>query len=201
MVSMKKRSAWLLSMAIILWLTGCGTTKPVADSWSLPKKDGTDSGMIIGRLDFPVNKTENPEQLVLNLENIEFWNVTQVVRFGNAGVPDHIMANNYFVVPNLKPGTYQFSSFRVGNTFHGLHAEKGFTYEVKPGEIKFIGSLDYIQYDQSLLQKLGKKFNFNVKKAQKPTELEMLQWLNKTSTGSGWEPVIKKRMLELGGRP
>lgn len=111
------------------------------------------------------------------------------------------MANNYFVVPNLMPGTYRLISFRAGNLYHGLQDQDGFTYEVKAGQIKFIGSLDYLQYEQSVLQRVGKTLNYTVRKAQKPTELEMFRWLNTTSAGSGWEPIIKKRMLELGERP
>lgn len=191
----------MLISAIILWLTGCGTVKPAPNGWSLPKKESSSSGMIIGRLNFPDNKSENPEHLVLNLQTVEFRNVAQAVHFGNAGEKHHIMANNYFVVPNLMPGTYRLISFRAGNLYHGLQDQDGFTYEVKAGQIKFIGSLDYLQYEQSVLQRVGKTLNYTVRKAQKPTELEMFRWLNTTSAGSGWEPIIKKRMLELGERP
>jgi hypothetical protein len=201
MALIKRLPALAVSLAIILGLAGCGTTKPEAHSWKLPKKENADSGMIIGRLDFPNNKKENPDNLVLRLENVELRNEAQAVRFGHVGETRYIMANNYFVVPNLKPGTYRFTSFRVGNLFHGLYGEEGFTYEVKPGQIKFIGSLDYLQYDQSFLEKLGKKVHYTIRKAERPTELEMLQWLSTTSAGSGWESAISKRIAESGRRP
>jgi hypothetical protein len=203
MKSINKLAIWGLCLAIVLGLAGCGTgiTKPEAHSWKLPKMENANSGMIIGRLDFADNKTENPNQLVLNLQNVEFVNAAKAVHFGNAGEDKYILANNYFVVPNLKPGSYRFNSFRVGNIFHGLYGQEGFTYEVKPGQIKFVGSLDYLQYEQSFMQQLGKKVPYDIRKSSKPTELEMLQWLNKISAGSGWESAIKKRILELGGRP
>jgi hypothetical protein len=201
MASIKRVAAWVSGLAIVLAMAGCETVKPEANRWTMPKKDNASTGMIIGRLEYPNNPTTNPEKLVLNLRNVEFRNEAQAVRFGNKGEESYIMDNNYFVVPNLKPGTYRLVSFRVGQLFHGLHREEGFTYEVKPGQIKYVGSLEYSQYQQSFLQKMGKTLNYSVTKVQQPTELEMLQWLNKTSAGSGWEPAIKKRMQELGGRP
>ncbi|WP_019143029.1 hypothetical protein [Noviherbaspirillum massiliense] len=201
MVPIKPLAALASCLAIALSMAGCETVKPEANSWRLPKKEGTDTGMIIGRLEYPSDPALNPDKLVLNLRNVEFRNEAQAVRFGNVGEESYIMDNNYFVVPNLKPGTYRLVSFRVGQLFHGLHREEGFTYEVKPGQIKYIGSLEYSQYQQSLLQKMGKTLNYSVTRVQHPTELDMLQWLNKASTGSGWEPAIRKRMLELGRRP
>ena len=191
--------ARVLGLMIMFLLTGCGTVKPEANSWSLPEKTSANSGMIIGRIDFPDNKTENPEHVVLNLEVVEFSNVAQVIQFGDDGEEHYIMANNYFVVPNLKPGTYRLNSFRTGNVYHGLQHEDSYSFEVKPEQIKFIGSLDYIQYKQTLLQKVGqtKIHPYNLRKAQKPTELEMLQWLNRISKGSGWESAIRKRIHEI----
>jgi hypothetical protein len=190
----------MMMLAIVLWLTGCGTAKPNPDSWRLPKMSSPNSGMIIGRLDFSDNLKDNPKNLSLNLESVAFWDVAQAVHFGNGGEEYYIMANNYFVVLISKPGTYRFNSFRAGQVYHGLEREKGFTYEIKPGQIKYIGSYDYIQIDQSFMQKLGNRLPYDLKKVDKPTELEMLQWLYKTSAGSGWEPTIKKRIVELGGR-
>lgn len=201
MEAIKKLVAWASGLAVVLLMTGCETVKPHAHSWSLPKKGDANTGMLIGRLEYPNNPATNPKNLVLNLHNVEFRNEAQALRFGNKGEESYIMDNNYFVVPNLKPGTYRFVSFRVGQLFHGLGHEDGFTYEVKPGQIKYVGSIEYSQYQQSFLQKMGKTLNYSVTKVQQPTEMEMLQWLNKTSAGSGWEPSIRKRMLELGGRP
>lgn len=201
MVASKSLAAWITGLAVVLLLSGCGTVKPEANSWSLPKKAGADSGMIIGRLDFPDNNTENPGHIVLYLQTVEFNNTAKAVVFGNNGEEHYIMNNNYFVVPNLKPGHYRFASFRVGELFHSMRAHEEYgDIEIKPGQIKFIGSLDYLQYKQGFLQKLAKEYSYSLRKSQKPTELEMLQWLNRVGKGSGWDGSIKKRIQELGGQ-
>ncbi len=199
MASLKNLAACAVGVAVVLLMTGCGPTKPDPNTWVLPQKENASSGMIIGRLDFANNTKENPDHLVLNLKSVDFWNVAQAVHFGNAGEPHVVMTNNYFVVPNLKPGKYKLNSFYVGQVYHGLQeVASAFTFEVKPGEIKYVGAYDYLTYDQNFLQKVGKTFNYTVRKAQHPTELEMLQWLSRVGKGSGWEPAIRKRMQELG---
>lgn len=205
MVLTKKLAVLLLSLAVVSLLTGCGPTKPDAENWKLPKKDSATAGMIVGRLDYPDSKAENPDRLMLNLRNVEFRDVKQAVAFGNRGEENVIMANNYFVVPNLKPGTYRLVSFRAGNAFHGFR-KADYKFDVGAGQIKFVGSLDYIGIEPSTLRKIGnalsthKSFEYFVKKAPHPTELEMFQWLNRVSAGSGWEPAIQKRIRELGGK-
>src|SRR5512135_848933 len=199
MASLRNLAACALGLAVVLLMAGCGTVKPEANNWTLPKKEGANVGMIIGRLDYANNTTENPDHNVLNLESVDFWNVDQAVHFGNAGEPHYIMDNNYFVVPNLKPGKYRLNSFYVGGVYHGLQeVASAYTFEVKPGQIKYIGAIDYLHYDQSFMQKIGKTFDYTLRKAQHPTELEMLQWLARVDKGSGWEPAVRKRMQELG---
>lgn len=202
----RKCSVWVLSMAAVLVLTACGPIKPEPEQWRLPKKADPDSGMIIGRIDFSDNKKENPEKLALNLVIVEFRDTASNVHFGNKGEDHTIMSNNYFVVPNLKPGKYQLSSFQVGKVYHGLYFEDGYRYEVKPGQIKFVGSLDYLNEELGTLKKvamvLGGRptLHYALRPAPRPSELEMLQWLNRISAGSGWENTIKKRIKELGGQ-
>ena len=72
--------------------------------------------------------------------------------------------------------------------------------EVKPGEIKFYGSYDYQDQTSVLRRVFGPSWRYNLREAKKPSELEMLQWLNRIGGGSGWEPAIKKRIRELGGK-
>lgn len=205
MATTKNLTALVWSLVFGSLLTGCGPTKPDADHWRLPKKENAGMGMIVGRLDFPDSKAENPDRLMLTLRNVEFRNAAQAVTFGNKGEENFIMANNYFVVPNLKPGTYRFVSFYAG-MYHQMRKAE-IKIEVPPGQIKFVGSLDYVQYEPGTMRKIAnamsnyKQYEFGVKKAPHPTELEMFQWLNRISAGSGWEPAIQKRIRELGGKP
>lgn len=201
MVSFRKIFVGVLGLTLLLGLSGCGTFKPEAKSWSLPKRVGQNSGMIIGRLDFPNNKKKNPDGITLNLTAIEFRNKAQGVRSSFNGEETYILNNDYFVVTNLKPGIYDFVSFNTGNIYHSLFTDDGYkTFEVKPGQIKFVGSQDYIQFERSFLQTIGKIHPYKLRPSDHPTELEMLQWLNSVSKGSGWEAAIKKRILELGGQ-
>lgn len=193
-----------LALVSLLVLFGCTYTKPYPEQWTLPKKTNPGTGMIIGRIDFPDNKADNPENLTLRLRNVEFRNVAQAVSFGNKGEENIILANNYFVVPNLKPGTYRFVSFYAG-MYHEMRKAE-IKVEVPPGQIKFVGSFDYVQYEPGTMRKIAnavsnyKQYEFGLKKATHPTELEMFQWLNRIGAGSGWEPAIQKRIRELGGK-
>lgn len=195
-----------LVLCLVVLLAGCGPTKPDAEQWRLPKKENVNSAMLVGRLDYPDSKTENPDRYMLNLRNVEFRDVSQAVHFGDKGEHNVILANNYFVVPNLKPGTYRFTSFRAGSVYHNFR-KADYKFDIGPGQIRFVGSIDYMAYEPSTLRKIGnalsnyKQYEYGVKKAPHPTELEMFQWLNRVSAGSGWEPVIQKRLRELGARP
>lgn len=197
---------WLLGAAVLSLLASCGPIRNEPDSWSLPKKESAESGMIVGRIDLPNNKKENPEDKFLNLKVVEFRNTAKNVHFGNAGEDHYIMSNNYFVVPNLKPGTYQLFSFRAGDEYHSLFGVEGYTFEVKPGQIKFIGSFDYLAEEPGTLKKIAMALNANptlhfaLRPSRSPSELEALQWLNRVGVGSGWEPSIMKRIKELGGQ-
>ena len=179
-------------------LTGCGSTKPPAESWSLPKRESVDSAMLIGRIDYPVKKKEAADENTVYLSEVNFMRKDKVY-FGN-GEPNIELDNNYFVVPNIKPGKYWMMSFRTGKLFNQLPLyEEKYLVDVKPGQIIYVGSYDLLIYDSSFLG--AHSYKFNIKKTERPTELEMFQWLNRIGTGSGWEPTIKKRLRELGGRP
>lgn len=197
---MFKKFAVLAMYAIALSIfAGCGSTKPKAESWVLPKKESTDSAMLIGHIDYPNNKKENPESNKVYLSEVNFMTKDKKVYFGN-GEPNIELDNNYFVVPNLKPGKYYLVSFRTGKLFNQLPVfDDKYLIEVKPGQIKFVGSFDFLEYDSSFLW--AHSYKFSIRKAEKPSELEMFQWLNRVGAGSGWEPAIKKRIRELGGQP
>src|SRR5512139_248565 len=100
----KKFAILALYAAFLSIFAGCASTKPQAESWALPKKESADSAMLIGRIDYPNNKTENPENNKVYLSEVNFMKKDKVY-FGN-GEPNIELDNNYFVVPNLKPGKY-----------------------------------------------------------------------------------------------
>src|ERR1700693_5561300 len=99
---MFKRFAILtMYVAALSIFAGCGSTRPKAESWVLPKKESADSAMIIGHIDYPDNKKENPENNKVYLSEVNFMTKDKKVYFGN-GEPNIELDNNYFVVPNLK---------------------------------------------------------------------------------------------------
>lgn len=191
----------LTGVALVVVLTGCSSTinKPNPMTWKLPHKTSPDSGMIIGRLETPANKKENPEGHTLYLGNVMLNDVGKFVRMNYDLQDPDIMENNYFVFSNIKPGKYKMVAF-FANIRHGLAGVDGYTVEVKPGQIAFLGSYDYIKNEPTLFQKLRKTGTFGLRKAQQPTELEMFQWLEKIGSGSGWESAIRKRIQELSGQ-
>jgi hypothetical protein len=201
-----KRIVIPLFLTASLLLSGC-STPPMAESWKLPKRENAESAMIIGRIDLPDNKKENPEEYDLYLDSVAFRSLEKAVYFNAGNMPggeDNFVMydNNYFVVPNIKPGKYYFVGFATGDTFNTLPKEDDDVIEIKPGQIRFIGSFDYLSQEQGFLSRLAKlSGSYRLRPAKHPTELEMLQWLKRVGTGSGWEPAIKRRIRELGGNP
>jgi hypothetical protein len=195
----RKISVLMVYVAVLSILSGCGTSRPKAESWVLPKKENANSAMLIGFFDYPNNKKENPANNKLYLLEVNFMTKDKNVYFGN-GEANIALDNNYFVVPNLKPGKYYLVSFRAGKLFNQLPLyDEKFAIDVKPGQIKFFGSYDFLEYDRSFMW--AHSYSFNIRKTERPSELEILQWLNRAGAGTGWDPAIKKRIRELSGQP
>ena len=133
---------------------------------------------------------------------VVFKNLGGLESIDDRGEESFVMDNHYYVVPNIKPGKYYFFGFDQGSVYNfmtdGSTVKDSDLIEVKPGEIKYVGSLDYIKNDRSFFEKVKGTGTYSLSKATHPTELEMLQWLMQTAKGSGWEADIKKRMHELG---
>ncbi len=186
-------------MAAII-VAGCAgpTTFPV-ESWRLPAKEGSDSAMFIGR----IGKYGNDKQLILNYVAFQRWGKVYF-QAGNApkGEQNFVMDNNYFVVPNVAPGQYFFNGFHAAGDYNMMPRRKEDLITIKPGEVKFVGSFDYVDGKSNTLRTVaGMPGTFGLRRAAKPTEMEMLRWLLRVGTGSGWAPAIKRRMRELGGVP
>lgn len=183
-----------------LLVAGCGTFDPrlSEDKWILPKRDNAESAMIIGRIAMPENKEENPKDLELLLFDAVF--VKEGGGYICGGVPcgekSYAMYNNYFVVPNLKPGVkYHFQGFVTNRIWNGLPVDYNKPIVLKPGQILFIGSYDYLDGPS----KFFGPGSFNIRPNKKPTELEALQWVYTRSGGSGWESTISNRIKALSG--
>jgi hypothetical protein len=194
----KKIAILGMYVSILVVFAGCASSKPKAESWTLPKKDAADSAMLIGYIGYPNNKKENSDGNILYLSEVNFMTKGKVY-FGN-GEKNIELDNNYFVVANLKPGKYWLNSFRTGELFDQLplYDDKYFV-EVKAGQVKFFGSYEFLEYDSSFLG--AHSYKFEIRKATQPSELEMFEWLSRVGSGSGWEPAIKRRIHELGGKP
>jgi len=67
--------------------------------------------------------------------------------------------------------------------------------EVKPGQITYYGSIDYIEGREGGMFRHG---TYDLRKVAKPNEREMLQWFYQYSAGTGWEPIRQKRLHALG---
>jgi len=189
----------------VLAVGGCGGPKiHPSQTWTLPTKKSPDSAMIIGRIGM-----QNDKQRILRLVTFQRWG--KVYFHGGTvprGEPDYVMDNDQFVVPNLQPGRYYFVGFHATGVFNNLPApsfpkpKPGELIELKPGEIRYVGSYDYIDGKLSTLRmSVGIPGSFSLKPAAKPSELDMLRWMLRNSNGSGWEPTIKRRIRELGARP
>jgi len=128
MIAIRKISLVLLFVSLCTTFVGCGPTRPNDEKWTLPKREGSDTGMIIGRLDYPENKSDNPKDLTLRLFNVDFWKEGKSVYFNANGEPSVVLNNDYFVIPNLKPGKYYFVGFQAGNVYLLCHASMKSTW-------------------------------------------------------------------------
>jgi hypothetical protein len=178
-----------------LLLAGCGTAdpRPSADDWELPKKGQVDSAMIIGRIGMP------PGDEDLRLFGVVFTKEGGGYICGGmpCGEEAFAMPNNYFVVPSLKPGVkYYFQGFSTARAWHSLPVDYDKPIVLKPGQILFVGSHDYVKGKSGFFG----PGSFSLQASNKPSELEILQWLHGRSSGSGWEPVIGNRIKVLGGK-
>ncbi len=195
------KGALALVCVLGLLLSGCASNPRSADRWKMPKKEGAEMGMLIGRLDILHDKAkEGAYPRRFYLVSVDFKDADH--GFFSDGIQEsYVMDNHYFVIPNLKPGKYYWWGFLAGNTYNSLSdgdPKPEEIIEVRPGEIRFIGSIDYIENHRSVWENIKHTGTFNLKLAQHPTELELLQWLAKASVGSGWEENIQKRMHQLG---
>jgi len=177
-----------------LLLAGCGTAdpRPSGDDWALPKKEQADAAMIIGRIGMPPGD-----------KDLELYGVVFVKEGGGyicGGTPCGEKAfaiNDYFVVPHLKPGVkYYFQGFSTARVWHSLPVDYDKPIVLKPGQILFVGSHDYVKGKAGFLG----PGSFGLQASNKPSELDMLQWLYGRSAGSGWEPIIANRIKALGGK-
>ena len=185
----------ILLLAVLLSSCSSVNIMPAA-SWKLPAKQHAKSAMIVGRIGLEGNKP-----LATNAVTIQQWG-KGYFHMGNVprGEEEFLMDNSYFVIPNIEPGQYWFAGFYADGSYNRLPANEKDFIEVKPGEIKFVGSFDYVAGDlKGLRMAFGIPGSFGLKYAQEPTELEMMRWLLRAGKGSGWEPAINKRINALGG--
>lgn len=205
-LELRKATGQMVCAASLIVLAGCGgMARHPVESWQLPARKNTDSGMIFGRIELPADKKENPDGKVLYLNDVAFQYWGKVYFFSGTiprGEKNYVMTNKYFVVPDIKPGKYNFAGFQTGNVFNGLPFGKGKLIDVKPGQLVYIGSYDYLDGNLSgLKMAFGIPGSYSLRPNPQPTELEMLQWLYRASKGSGWEETISKRIKQLGGKP
>lgn len=199
MKSIERRiGAWLVVMITALVAAGCGgPTIHASQNWQLPAKTSPESAMFVGRIGLPDGK-----YLALRDVNFQRWGKAYV-HMGTVprGEKNFIMDNNYFVIPNVKSGTYWFAGFYAASAYNRLPADKKDFIEIKPGEVKFIGSYDYFDGKLSTLRmSLGIPGAFGLQANRKPSEAEMLKWLITVGNGSGWEPAIQQRARALGAK-
>lgn len=202
--TVRKNPIRILLLAAVLAIGGCGGSKiHSSQTWTLPTKKSPESAMIIGRIGM-----QDDKRRILSFVTIQRWG--KVYFHGGTvprGEPDYVMDNDWFVVPNLQPGKYYFVGFQATGVFNNLPGpsfpkpKPGDLIELKPGEIRFVGSHNYIDGKLSTLRmSVGIPGSFSLERAAKPSELDMLRWLLRNSNGSGWEPTIKQRIRELGGK-
>lgn len=188
--SNRKFFIYVTFLLALITLTGCGGMIP-AESWKMPIKEDAKSAMIVGRIGLAGNK---PFDL---MRAVTFQNTDKLyINSGNVprGEEEFIMDNGYFVIPNIKPGKYRFDGFFSNDTYHRMSTDERDFYDIKPGEIKFVGSLDYTYIES---ESIFSRSSFNLKLTKNPSELEIMQWLLRTSQGSGWEPAITQRIKAL----
>jgi len=150
----------------------------------MPQKETQTAGVIFGSIESEGNR---------HLDLIEIYIKTSDVKVPSNKVV--ILTSNKFIVPNLEPGTYFITGFRAGDYKHSVDPEIFPPIVLKPGELKYFGAYWYKFIKTGLFE----RDTFKLTTAEEPSEINMLRYLERVSNGTGWEPSIKKRIIELGG--
>lgn len=201
MRELKKRALCLLMLTLGLGIAGCMSPPTIqpAGAWKLPPRESADSAMIIGRIG---PKAPGNEQ-ILRYVTVQRWGKMYPVPGHTPKGEEHfIMDNNYFVVPNLKPEKYFFAGINVNGDYNAMPSRTEDLINLKAGQVKFLGSFDYKEGSLNTLLTIAQlPKSASLTPAAGPSEVEMLRWLLRAGTGSGWEPTIKQRLRELGAKP
>jgi hypothetical protein len=110
-----------------------------------------------------------------------------------------------FYSEHVRPGTYRFHELgaQACHRFMGCNPNQwGFAFKdrgeqfkvSKPG-LHYIGSYRYIAATKNQFRIM----KFDVKRAKKPTEREVLQTILLATEGTGWNAAVVKRIRQLGG--
>lgn len=187
--SMNRKPSLLATILLVaIAFAGCsGMGTNSAKSWKLPVKENAESAMIVGRIGLAGNKPMAMRVVTYQLWGKSYSHSGSVPR----GEEEFIMDNGYFVIPNIKPGRYWFSGFYAYgfyNSVNTMPTEKNII-NVKPGEIRFVGSFDYNNDGSS----------FSLIQAERPSELEIMQWLSRAGNGTGWESAIRQHIKTISG--
>lgn len=187
----KSRYAMPLLLAIAVVLQGCahGPSKP----WVMPAKKAPETAAIFGSIEMQGDK----HLLLRNVNIMKKGKVYGGMGRQALGEKTIVLGDNRFIAPNVPPGTYFVSGFDAGNVYHFIPPANITYFEVKPGQLKFIGSFWYEGKSGGLIG----PGSFSLKPAKTPSEMDMLRWLERISDGTGWEPSIAQRIRQLGGKP
>lgn len=156
-------------------------------------QEGPETGAILGSIEM-----EGDKHLLLKGVNImKKGKVYGGMGRQALGERTVVLGDNRFIAPNVPPGTYFISGFDAGNVYHVFTPAQITYFEVKPGQLKFVGSFWY----ESKSSGVFVPGSFSLKPAKTPSEMDMLRWLEGIGDGTGWEPSIAQRIRQLGGRP
>ncbi len=170
-------------------LQGCASSGP----WMMPAKSAPETGAIFGSIEMEGNN----HLLLRNVNIMKKGKVYGGLGRQALGERTTVLGNNYFIAPNVEPGTYFVAGFDAGNVYHIIPPSKITYFEVKPGQLKFLGAFWYVGEGGGMFS----PGSFSLKPANTPSELTMLQWMDKVSGGTGWETSVHQRIRQLGGKP
>lgn len=173
----------LLSLACVMGPSG---------RWTMPTKASARSAVIFGAI-------EQEDERPFNFRHVNVMQKGKVyVAMGSSlGEKVTILDNDLFIAPKVEPGTYFIPGFNMGSRYHGIPEKKREFFEVRPGELKFVGSFLYHRIERGpFLQDL-----YTLDKIDKPTERELVLFLAEISEGTGWEKTVARRIHQLGGKP
>lgn len=178
-----KTIAKLLAVTLLLIITGCSSQIKLGSPWKLPEPTGPEDALIFGYVTIGGFSEPLAPDWVRILRKGKIY-------VGNIGEKTYVFTDGRFVT-RVKPGAFNFNAFYANQTNYQVETGKNPKwFNLEAGQIYYLGSF-HVEHERA--ERFWSPGEFSVQRINKPSERELLQWLQTVSKGTGWEKKVNRR--------